>query len=190
MRTISKHTHQAFKRFESLLRQYIHVENSITKHDSCTACVCDCVNTAELLLTIPITWGYNLSTWCRQCKLHLPNMPHYLSSSRGGMASSWQPQQFYLLHYMSLKLSKESNQKWQSRPFLAQTDRENAYAPPWVWDVSKKDSCSVLLSYQFQQVGRRTALLSQGLFQQSLPVLVLLTHTWVESYTQIQWLFY
>lgn len=47
----------------------------------------------------------------------------------------------------------------------------------------EQDICWVSPTYHFQQVGRRAALLSQGLLQQGLPFLVLLTDTWGESYT-------
>lgn len=68
------------------------------------------------------------------------------------------------------------NQRWHKQPG----------ATPRMWGESIKDSCSVLIPYQFQQVGRRAALLGQGPFQQSFPVLVFLTHTWGES----KWVFF
>lgn len=57
-----------------------------------------------------------------------------------------------------------------------QTERKPAPLPGCEMFL-RRTAAHVLPSYQFQQVGRRAALLSQGLFQQSLPVLVLLTHT-------------
>lgn len=69
---------------------------------------------------------------------------------------------------------------------LNQCWHKQSGATPRMWGESIKDSCSVLIPYQFQQVGRRAALLGQGPFQQSLPVLVFLTHTWGES----KWVFF
>lgn len=119
-------------------------------------------------------WFWSLDR--RNCQLGGFLKCHYLKSKPRGILLNKTRFCYYRLIHMLQKYIIKLNQCWHKQ----------SGATPRMWGESIKDSCSVLIPYQFQQVGRRAALLGQGPFQQSLPVLVFLTHTWGES----KWVFF
>lgn len=117
-----------------------------------------------------------------QLGIFLMSVVHHLNSKGESLDLLWQPQPvicvlcvFRLIKSVLIEeIVLGTDRLERKRTFPPHPGRE---------EFLRRTAAPFSLPYQFQQVGRRAALLSQGLFQQSLPVLVLLTHTWGGSYT-------